>query len=89
MSQRVDELSFEEAVVRLEEIISGMESGSLTLDESLSRFEQAVSLSRFCAAKLEAAEERISVLTAEEGLQPAVGLSWVSPVGANGVAEEE
>ncbi len=77
MSEQEQSLSFEDAVFRLEEIIAGMESGTLTLDESLQRFEQAVSLSRYCAAKLEAAEERISVLTAEEGLQPAADLEWV------------
>ena len=89
MSQQGDEMTFEEAVGRLEEIISGMESGNMTLDESLLRFEQAVSLSRFCAAKLEAAEERISVLTAEEGLQPASGLSWVGATSLTIVSDEE
>ncbi len=89
MSQQVDEMTFEEAVVRLEEIISGMESGNLTLDESLLRFEQAVSLSRFCAAKLEAAEERVSVLTANEGLQPAIGLSWAGTAGFADTSEQE
>ena len=70
------DLSFEEAIHRLEEIVSAMESGSLSLDESLRSFEQAVSLSRLCAGRLEAAEKQIAVLTREAGLHPAADLSW-------------
>lgn len=62
--------SFEEAVGQLEEIVSTLEMGNLPLDECLRRFEQAVALSRFCAGQLEAAENQISVLTADGKLPP-------------------
>jgi exodeoxyribonuclease VII small subunit len=76
VSAETGELSFEEAVARLEEEVSAMETGSLPLDECLRRFEQAVALSRVCAAKLEAAEQQIRVLTGDGVLRPASSLGW-------------
>lgn len=75
MKTAEEALSFEEAVTQLEEIVTAMEGGTLTLEDALRRFEQAVSLSRYCAERLETAEKRIQILTAEEGLQPAPGFS--------------
>ena len=69
-------LSFEEAVGELEEIVVAMEEGSLSLDESLARFEQAVALSRLCAQKLEAAEKQVAVLTAEGMVAEPGGFPW-------------
>lgn len=63
MSERIDGLTFEAAVERLEALVSDMEGGSLSLDESLERFQQAVALSRYCAGKLEAAEKQVVMLT--------------------------
>lgn len=71
-----EELTFEEAVSRLEAIVTRMETGELTLDESLRCFREAVELSRYCAAKLDAAEKEIRVLTEAGGLQ-AERLSWI------------
>ncbi|MBE9546634.1 MAG: exodeoxyribonuclease VII small subunit [Proteobacteria bacterium] len=63
------EKKFEEALKKLEEIVRKMESGDLTLEESLKSFEEGVSLSRFCAKKLDEAERRIDILLKnEEGL---------------------
>jgi exodeoxyribonuclease VII small subunit len=63
------EEKFEEALTKLEEIVKKMESGDLTLEESLKSFEEGVRLSRFCAKKLDEAERRIEVLLKnEEGL---------------------
>lgn len=64
------EEKFEEALKKLEEIVREMESGDLTLEESLKSFEEGVRLSRFCAKKLDEAERRIEVLLKnEEGLE--------------------
>ena len=63
------EPSFEEAVLRLEAIVANLEGGTLTLEESLAQFEQAVGLSRQCTTRLAAAEKQIQVLT-EDGLRP-------------------
>ena len=56
------ELSFEAALARLEEVVTEMEGGQLTLEQSISRFEEGMKLSRFCAAQLNAIEHRIEVL---------------------------
>ena len=40
--------SIEEALARLEEVVGLLESGELTLDESLKLYEEGVGLIRFC-----------------------------------------
>lgn len=67
---------FEEALKKLEDIVREMESGDLTLEESLKSFEEGIRLSRFCSKKLDEAERRIEVLLKnEEGvdIQPFKG----------------
>ena len=60
------EEKFEEALKKLEEIVKEMESGGLTLEESLKSFEEGIRLSRFCAKELDEAERRIEVLLKNE-----------------------
>lgn len=60
------EEKFEDALKKLEEIVKEMESGDLTLEESLKSFEEGVRLSRFCAKKLDEAERRIDTLLKNE-----------------------
>jgi exodeoxyribonuclease VII small subunit len=55
-------LSFEEAVLSLQKIVADLEGGSITLDESLRRFEEGVGLLRQCYQFLERAEQRIEQL---------------------------
>ncbi len=55
--------SFEEALERLEEIVRRMESGDLTLEESLALFEEGVRLTRVCSQRLDEAEKKIEMLT--------------------------
>jgi exodeoxyribonuclease VII small subunit len=57
---------FEEALERLEAIVKSLEDGDLPLEESLRLFEEGVSLTRLCAAKLDEAQSRIDVLTRGE-----------------------
>ena len=57
------ELTFEAAMRTLEETISKMEIGSLTLDESIEEFEKALGLIKLCESKLSAAKERVRILT--------------------------
>lgn len=59
-------MSFEEAMLSLEDIVKKLESGGLSLDESLSSFEEAVKLVRFCNDKLESAEQRVRILVEGE-----------------------
>ncbi len=56
------ELTFEQALKRLEEIVEALETEDLDLDKSLQFFEEGVYLSRHCNQQLQAAEKRIDVL---------------------------
>lgn len=56
-------INFEEAILSLEEIVRKLESGELTLDESISEFEEAVKLVKLCNEKLEKAEQKVRILT--------------------------
>jgi len=58
------EMSFEEALARLELIVKSLESGKAPLDESLSLFEEGVGLVKLCNGKLDSAERRVKILTA-------------------------
>lgn len=58
-----EEMSFEEALIKLEEAVTQLERGdALTLDESLQVFEEGVHLTRLCREKLDAAELRVQQL---------------------------
>ena len=58
----VEKLSYEEAYKRLEDCVEQLESGDLTLEQSLKIFEESVSLVVHCSKKLEEAERRIELL---------------------------
>lgn len=61
------EMTFEAAMMRLEEIVSLLESGNCSLDESLKLFEEGTKLTAFCSDSLKKAEQKIVQLTQEEG----------------------
>lgn len=58
---------FEKSMDQLEAIVTRMESGELSLDESLKLFEQGVELTRHCQSALQEAEEKITTLTQKNG----------------------
>lgn len=64
------ELKFEEALARLEDIVRLLEQGESTLDESLTLFEEGVKLARFCSNKLDEAEGKIEIMIKEGQIQP-------------------
>ena len=55
-------MEFEKKLGRLEEIVGKMESGDLSLEDSLKMFEEGVKLSRECNTQLQAAEQKVKVL---------------------------
>jgi exodeoxyribonuclease VII small subunit len=61
------EKKFEEAMERLEEIVQGLESGDLSLGDSLKTFEEGMDLANFCTKELEAAEKKVTLLIKESG----------------------
>ena len=52
-------LSFESAMERIEEIVSLLENGKSSLDESLALFEEATKLCAYCNKKLEDAQKKV------------------------------
>ena len=59
-------IKFEEAIEKLDAIVSKLESGSASLDESLSLFEEGVKLVKICNEKLDSAEQKVRILTESE-----------------------
>lgn len=57
-----EEKSFEEMMNSLEKISLELENGNLTLDESVSKFEEGMELSKQCSKILENAEKKITIL---------------------------
>ncbi len=56
-------LAFEAALDELEALVHKMESGELSLEDSLAAFERGVKLTRHCQAALKSAELKVKVLT--------------------------
>ena len=56
-------MSFEEAMLKLEGEVKKLEGGNMTLDESIATYEEAIKLVRICNEKLESAERRVRILT--------------------------
>ncbi len=57
------EYTFEQALARLEEIVRGLENGSLPLDKSIELFEEGNALVKLCTEKLDKAEQKVRILT--------------------------
>ena len=58
-----EKFNFNKGLLKLEEIINKMESGDLSLEESLKFFEEGVKIHRQCHNALLKAEQRISILS--------------------------
>lgn len=61
------ELTFEEALKSLEEIVSNLESGEVPLEQALQQFQRGMELSRFCQDTLNKAEETLTKVMTEDG----------------------
>jgi len=57
---------FEKAMAKLEEIVADLESGELSLDESIKAFEQGVDISKKCHVKLAETDTKIKQLIKTE-----------------------
>ena len=55
--------TFEQAMEKLEQIVQDLESGEPSLDAAIQKFEEGIKLSKFCSAKLDEMEKKISVLS--------------------------
>lgn len=71
MSEKpVEEMSFEEALRGLEEIVTRLERGDVPLDESISLYEHGDRLKKHCEARLNAAQMRIEAIRLSEDGTP-------------------
>jgi exodeoxyribonuclease VII small subunit len=62
-----EKMNFEKAMERLDKIVGEMESGSLSLEEMIARFEEGQSLIRFCSVKLNEVEKKVEMLVKKGG----------------------
>lgn len=60
--QDIAALSFEDALAELDQIVRGLEGGTLKLDAAVQAFERGVKLRRHCEAKLAEVEARVEAL---------------------------
>ena len=59
--------NFEESMKKLESIVTELETSNLSLDESVSKFEEGMKLSKQCNKMLEEAEKKITILLENDG----------------------
>ena len=59
------EMTFEEAKDAIEAILQDLEQGSLPLEESVAKFEEAAKLVKFCQKKLDSYQKKIEAITLE------------------------
>lgn len=65
--EREEKLKFEEALGKIEKIVAGLESGNLSLEESLAQFQEGVNLVKVCHQNLEQVEQKIEMLVNSAG----------------------
>lgn len=61
------EIKFEEALKKLEDIVSKLEAGDMSLEESLAKYEDGIKLSKICSRQLEAAKSKVELLMKSGG----------------------
>jgi exodeoxyribonuclease VII small subunit len=66
MAAEDKEISFEEAITRLEAVVLELEDGRLPLEKALELFAEGTELARICNRHLEDAEQRVLILTSDE-----------------------
>ena len=60
------QLSFEEAMSKLEKIVQELENGDLPLEQAMEKFEEGIQLSKFCSGKLDETERKITILLQDQ-----------------------
>lgn len=72
-------LDFEQSMKRLETIVDELESGELSLEDSIARYEEGIQLSRRLQQVLDESEKRIERLVEKEGAAPSTESVELSP----------
>ncbi|PGZ96414.1 exodeoxyribonuclease VII small subunit [Bacillus pseudomycoides] len=70
-----NKVSFEEAIAKLEQIVSKLEQGDVPLEEAISYFKEGMELSKLCDEKLKDVQDQMAVILGENGeLRPFTAL---------------
>jgi exodeoxyribonuclease VII small subunit len=87
---------FEDALNKLEKIVSKLEGGNIPLEESLKLFEEGIRLSRFCNQKLDEAEKKVEILLKDKNgslkrqpFDPSTNSGQIPSVGSGEAISEE
>lgn len=64
----IDEMSFEDALAKIEEIIKTMESGKLPLEKTIEKYQEGVKLIKYCQCKLDSYEKIVTAITEDNGV---------------------
>jgi exodeoxyribonuclease VII small subunit len=67
MAKSKKPFQFEPALTELEALVAAMESGNMTLEESLQAFEIGIRLTRECQEALQQAEQKVQLLLSDNG----------------------
>lgn len=68
----MEEMTFEQAMKRLEEIVTQLEAGEAPLDKSMSLFEEGTKLSAFLSKSLDEAEQKVLMIQKQDGQEQEV-----------------
>lgn len=66
----VDEMSFEEAMAELEQVVNKLDSGQASLKDSITLYERGAALKARCTEELKRAEEKIEQITLDAEGKP-------------------
>ncbi|MCX7107860.1 MAG: exodeoxyribonuclease VII small subunit [Methylococcales bacterium] len=69
MSKKKSTALFEDSLAEIERLVSQLEQGDLSLEESLKSFERGVTLTRICQKALQEAEQKVQILIEKNGTQ--------------------
>ena len=63
-----EEMTFEKALARLEEIVRALEGGNVPLEDLIKLYDEGTALVKSCTEKLNAAEEKVKILQVRDGV---------------------
>lgn len=67
MAAKKKAVDFEKSIAELEKLVTTMEQGDMSLEESLKAFESGIKLTRDCQNRLAEAEQKVQLLLEEQG----------------------
>ena len=67
MARKKAALDFEQSLADLQALVERLESGELSLEDSLTAFDQGIRLTRDCQAALSQAEQKVQILLERDG----------------------